>query len=139
MEAEINLYPGDFPGSRPFSRGRVEALFGMTVAAPLGRVRPFARLRSGFVTMREAPEPFPCIAIFPPPLGCRLASGATLLAIDVGGGVEIPATSRTFLRVDAGDRLLRYQGPAFDENARVRERSFFGHDFRFAAGAGVRF
>jgi len=139
VEAEVVHYPSDFPDPRPFSRARTEGLFGATVGPRLDRVRPFARLRSGFVSVRDAPEPFPCILIFPPPLACRLASGDTLLAVDAGGGVEVAATSRTLVRVDAGDRILRYPGPVFDGNRDVRERAFFSHDFRLAASAGLRF
>jgi hypothetical protein len=139
IEAEIDVYPNDFPDPRPFSRARVEGLFGVTAAIPFRGVRPFARLRPGFVAVHEAPAPFPCILIFPPPLACSLASGRTLLAVDVGGGVEIPAASRTFLRVDIGDRLVRYQGPVFDANRVVRDGSFISHDFRLGAGVGVRF
>jgi len=106
IEAEIDLYPGDFPDQRAFSRGRVEGLFGVTVGPRFGRLRPFARLRSGFLDIREAPRPFPCILIFPPPLSCALASGRALTAFDIGGGIEVFATERTFVRVDAGDRLL---------------------------------
>lgn len=139
VEAEINFYPGDFPNRGPFSRGRVEGLFGMTAGTTFDRVRPFARLRPGFVSVRDAPAPFPCILIFPPPLTCVLASGRTLFALDLGGGVEISTTRRTFARVDVGDRLLRYPGPVFDSHRDVRERSFVSHDFRFAAGVGLRF
>jgi hypothetical protein len=139
IEAEVVQYPRDFPESRPFSRARLEGLFGATVGPRLGRVRPFVRLRSGFVSIGEAPEPFPCILIFPPPLACELASGHTLLALDAGGGLEIAATSRTFIRMDAGDRMLRYPAPVFDSHRDVRERPFFSHDFRSAIGAGVRF
>jgi hypothetical protein len=34
---------------------------------------------------------------------------------------------------------VRYPGPAFDSDRMIREDSFFAHEFRFAAGAGVRF
>jgi len=139
IESEINLYPEDFPDQRAFSRGRVEGLFGVTVGPRFGRLRPFARLRSGFLSIREAPRPFPCILIFPPPLSCALASGRTLLAFDIGGGVDVFATQRTFVRVDAGDRVLKYPGPVFARNSTRRDDAFFSHDFRFAAGAGLRF
>ncbi len=139
IESEIDLYPADFPDQRAFSRGRVEGLFGVTVGPRFGRLRPFARLRSGFLNIREAPQPFPCILIFPPPLSCALASGRTLVAFDIGGGVELFATPRTFVRIDAGDRILKYPGPVFARNSTRRDEAFFNHDFRFAAGAGLGF
>ncbi len=139
IESEINLYPGDLPDQHPFSRGRVEGLFGATVGPGFDRLRPFARLRSGFLNVRAAPRPYACILIFPPPLSCELASGRTLLAFDIGGGVEMFATRQTFVRVGVGDRLLKYPGPVFDNTRAKREDAFFSHDFRFAAGAGLRF
>src|SRR5258706_11159055 len=57
IESEITFYPRDFPDRVPFSRGRVEALFGVTAGPRFGRLRPFARLRSGFLNVREAPQP----------------------------------------------------------------------------------
>jgi hypothetical protein len=139
IEAEVNLYPRDFPDGTAFSRGRVEGLFGVTLGPTFSRARPFARLRPGFVQFRDAPQPFACILIFPPPLSCALASGQTVFALDVGGGVDVATTRKTFVRADAGDRLVRYPGPAFDRGGKVHDGSFFGHDFRFAIGAGLRF
>jgi hypothetical protein len=138
-EAELNGYPGNFPGQRAFSRGRVEGLFGATVGGRVGALRPFGKLRPGFVMFRESSEPFACILIFPPPLACALASGRTLFALDVGGGVEVYATPKTFVRVDAGDLLLKYPGPVFDNTLTAQQNGFFSHNFRFAAGAGWRF
>jgi hypothetical protein len=138
-EAEVNAYPGNFPGQRPFSRGRVEGLFGATIGRSVGSVRPFGKLRPGFVKFRESSEPFACILIFPPPLACTLASGQTLFALDIGGGVEVYATPKTFVRVDAGDLLMKYPGPVFDTTSAQRQNAFFSHNFRLAAGAGWRF
>jgi hypothetical protein len=138
-EAELNGYPGNFPDQRPFSRGRVEGLFGATVGGRFGAVRPFGKLRPGFVMFRESPEAFACILIFPPPLACALASGRTLFALDIGGGLEVYATPKTFFRVDAGDLLMKYPGPVFDDTLTAQQSGFFSHNFRFAAGAGLRF
>lgn len=138
VEGEADLYPGGFPGTPAMSRRRMEVYGGVTVGLRLGRVRPFARVRPGLVVWGEAPGPFACIAIYPPPLACVMARGQTTAAFDLGGGVEVGMTSRTVLRVDAGDRLVRYPGPSLDRRQR-RDGAFLGHQFRLAVGAGVRF
>ena len=138
VEAEIGVYPSEFADAPAFSRRRVEGLFGVTAGPRLGRVRPFAKLRSGFVNVSEAPGPFACIAIFPPPLACQLGAGDTLFALDVGGGVELLLNARSFLRVDVSDRAMRYPGPVLTGGG-VRDDSFYGHDLRMSVGGGVRF
>jgi hypothetical protein len=135
-EAEMTVYPASFPNGNGFSRSRIEGLFGVTVGPRLPGVRPFARLRPGFLAFRG--KPVVCILIFPPPLSCELAGGRTLFALDLGGGVELFPTSRAVIRVDAGDRILKYPGPSF-RNGRATQDSFYSHDFRVSAGAGVRF
>jgi hypothetical protein len=134
-EAELTFYPRAFPNDNGFSSRRIEALFGITVGPRVGRIRPFGKLRPGFVTFRG--EPVACILIFPPPLSCAL-NGRTVLALDVGGGIEIDAGTRALVRIDAGDRLLKYPGPSFS-GGRIEQDDFFGHDLRISMGAGVRF
>jgi hypothetical protein len=138
-EAEVTFYPSDFAAEPAFSSRRLEGLFGVTVGPSIGRLRPFARLRPGFVQFAEAPAPFACILIFPPPLRCRLAGGETVFALDVGAGVEFLMTDRTFARVDVGDRAVRYPALVLDSDGASREDAFFSHDFRFQLGGGVRF
>jgi hypothetical protein len=137
-EAELNFYPQDFGAVVPFSRSRVEGLFGVTVGPRLAGIRPFAQLRPGFVTFRGAGQPTVCILIFPPPLTCTLAAGRTMFALDLGGGVDLDLGTRAFVRIDAGDRLIKYPGPVL-LNGQARQESFYSHDFRFSTGAGVRF
>jgi hypothetical protein len=139
IESEITLYPRNLPHGRAISRGRVEGLFGVTVGPRLARLRPFAKVRTGFLNIRAAPEPVACVAIFPPPLSCELAAGRTLLAFDVGGGVDLFVGRTVSVRIEAGDRLLKYPGPVLADDGTQRNDGFVGHDFRFAAGAGVRF
>jgi hypothetical protein len=139
LESEINFYPKSFPAKFPFSRARVEGLFGATVGPKVGPARPFAKARAGFLNVREASEAFACILIFPPPLSCQLGAGRTLPAFDIGGGLEWFPTRRTFVRVEIGDRVLKYPGPALSKKGAILDDGFFSHDFRFAAGAGLRF
>jgi len=135
-EAEITVYPASFPNANGFSRTRIEGLFGVTAGPRLPGVRPFARFRPGFLTFRG--QPVVCILIFPPPLSCQLAVGRTVLALDLGGGVELFPASRALVRVDVGDRILKYPGPSF-RDGQTAQGSFYSHDFRVSAGAGVRF
>ncbi|MBI4264971.1 MAG: hypothetical protein HY657_11400 [Acidobacteria bacterium] len=139
IEAEIDVYPRDFPRRLPFSRGRLEGLFGVTAGPTFGRVRPFARVRPGFAAFRSAPEPIACIAIFPPPLACTMAAGRTLFSLDLGGGVDVALPPRGFVRLDVGDCLLKYPGPSLDRARAPRMDGFVGHDLRVAIGGGLRF
>jgi hypothetical protein len=138
VEAEFNLYPSDWPERFAFSDGQREGLFGVTVGPRLGPVRPFAKMRAGFLNISPAGRPFPCVLIFPPPLSCQLAAdGDTLLALDYGGGVEIGG--RVFLRVEAGDRPVAYEREVLGQQGQVDRRRLWSHDFRFSVGAGLRF
>jgi hypothetical protein len=129
VEGEVNVYPQGFPDDRaPFSGSRVETLFGVTLGPRLGIIRPFGRVRPAALRYGEAPGPIVCIAIFPPPLSCQLAAGRTLFVVDVGGGVEIDVSRRSYVRIDVGDRIVRYPEP-----------SPIGHDPRVGVGLAVRF
>lgn len=139
IDAEVTWYPSDFPDGIAFTRRRTEGLFGATIGPRLNRVRPFAKAAAGFLNVGATPGAFACIAIFPPPLNCQLAGGDTLPAYEIGGGVAIDMTDRTFVRVDIADRILKYPGPTFDSNFELRDEGYLGHALRFTVGAGFRF
>lgn len=140
VEADLTWYPAEFPpDSVAFSGSRVEGLFGVTLGPRVHGVRPFAKVAFGFLRSSEAPAPFPCIAIFPPPLGCLMGAGHTMPAIDLGGGIGIDATSRTFFRVDAGARMLQYPGPSFRSVHDIRNEDFWGTALRVTVGGGIKF
>ena len=140
VEGELNWYPSEFPGARvAFSGDRLEGLAALTAGPRIGRVRPFVRAGAGFLKATEAPEPFACIAIFPPPLSCLMAAGETMPSFEIGGGLEISTSSSTFIRLDAGDRILKYPGPTFGPADKISEDGFFGHAFKFTFGGGWRF
>ena len=137
VDADLTWYPGDQLGA--FSRRRFEGLFGVTVGPRLNRVRPFAKAAAGFVNVTGTTGAFACIAIFPPPLPCALAGGDTLPAYEIGGGVELDITQRTFFRADVSSRIVNYPGPTFDRDGGVRLDGFFGQAIRFTFGGGFRF
>jgi len=139
VDADLTWYPSDFPDRIAFTRNRLEGLFGATIGPRINRVRPFAKAAAGFLKVGATPGAFACITIFPPPLNCALAGGDTLAAFEIGGGVEIDATSRTFIRGDISDRILRYPGPTFDSNFEIRDDGFLGHALRLTLGGGIRF
>lgn len=140
IDADLAWYPSEFPTDEfSFSDSRFEGLFGVTVGPRLNRIRPFVKAAAGFLDSSEAPAPFPCIAIFPPPLSCVLASGDTLTAFEFGGGVEVSTSDRSFLRVDVTDRMLEYPGPTFTRDFERKDDAFYGHAFRMTIGAGFRF
>jgi hypothetical protein len=139
VDAEATWYPSDFPEGIAFTRSRVEGLFGATLGPRINRVRPFAKVAAGFLRVGATPGAFACIAIFPPPLSCQLAGGDTLPAFEIGGGISLDLTARSFLRIDVADRVLKYPGPTFDANFDVRDEAYFGHSLRFTLGAGFKF
>jgi len=140
VDAGLTWYPSDFPPDRiSFSGSRVEGLLGVTIGPRVNRIRPFAKAAAGFLKVAQPPEAFACVAIFPPPLACQMASGPTMQALEIGGGVELSTTTSSFVRVDVADRMLKYPGPTFDENFERRDDGFWGHGLRFTLGAGVRF
>jgi len=141
IDADLTWYPGDFPADSvaSFSGQRIEGMFGATVGPRLGRWRPFAKAGAGFLDIGATPRAFVCIAIFPPPLACTLAGGQTLPAYEFGGGIEIDAAAKSFVRVDITDRILKYPGPTFDSHFERHDGGFFGGALRVTLGGGIRF
>jgi hypothetical protein len=136
-DGEVNFFPGDV-GSPAFSASRLEGLAGLRFGPHLGSTGVFLAVRGGAVHFSEAPEPFPCIAIFPPPLVCAIG-GETVATVQLTGGVEIFPGDRWVVRVEAGDQLLRYSGPAFTPDRDVIDDSRWSHNFKATASVGLRF
>ena len=78
------------------------------------------------------------MAACPPPLLCAIG-GDTLPSVQLMGGVEIFPGERWVIRVEAGDQLLRYSGPAFTRDRDVIEESAWKHNFKATASVGLRF
>ena len=70
---------------------------------------------------------------------CAIAAGDTLPTVQLTGGVELFASDRLVVRVEAGDQLLRYSGPAFTADREVIDESLWSHNFKATASIGLRF
>jgi len=138
IDGEVGYFPADI-GTPAFSRSRLEGLAGLRVGPRLGRTGVFLGLRGGAVRFSEAPEPFPCILIFPPPLNCAIAGGDTLPSVQLTAGFEAYPSDRLVVRVEAGDQLLRYPGPAFTPDREVIDDGLWSHNFKATASVGWRF
>ncbi len=140
FEAELDFFPSDLPDVVPVTTSRLEGLFGVKVGPRFDRFSVFGKARPGFVRFGGASEPIICILIFPPPLSCLLAAGETVFALDLGGGLELYPTERSLLRFDLSDLMLKYPGPVLNgDREAFTEGGFWGHNLRFALGAGYRF
>ena len=120
-----------FPENHPVIGRQTQALAGVRGGIRFGRVGAFARVRPGLLHFSErffAPD-IVCILIFPPPESCLIES--TNAALDLGGIVEMYPTTRSVVRIDVGDTLIRF--------ARSQQDAVWKHNLQLSAGAGVRF
>jgi len=118
---------------------RALGLVGVRAIVGSDDVELFARGRAGFLRFGEQ-GPTVCIAIFPPPLSCRLSGGYTAFASHFGAGASVALASPGRLRVhiEAGDLLVRYGIEAF-RPGREGTDGFVSHNLLVSIGLGWRF
>lgn len=148
LEGEGNFFPGDgvLDGGK-----KTQALFGVKAGKRFQNVGVFAKARPGFVRYSRGDYQFagPCIAVFPPPIGCYQPVARTDFAIDLGGVFEYYPSKRTIIRFDAGDTIVRLparNAAAFQTNATsvfslvvLPATAETRHQFQGSVGFGFRF
>ncbi len=139
-DGDLSYFPPDL-GDPAFSSSRLEGRLGLRVGPRLGRTGGYVALDGGFVRFAGAPAPVACILalIYPPPLECALASGATIPAVSFSLGAEAFPRDRIVVRLELGDELLRYPGPASRPGRAASEGDFWTANPRLSLGVGVRF
>jgi hypothetical protein len=136
-DAALSLAPANL-GDPAFSDSRTEGALGFRLGPHLARSGVYAAVRPGFVKFSEPAEPTVCIAIFPPPLSCTLATGQSVFALDLAGGLQLQ-NERGVLRFEVGDRLVKYPGPILDADSEPRFDGFWSHNLAASVAVGVRF
>ena len=136
-DAVLSLAPSDL-GDPAFSGSRTEGALGVRLGPHLERTGVYAAVRPGFVKFSEPNEPTVCILIFPPPLRCTLATGKSVFALDLAGGLQL-STDRGLLRFEVGDRLVKYPGPVLDIETGPSFDGYWSHNLAASVAVGVRF
>lgn len=127
LESEINFFPrntDEFRGGR-----KLQGLFGLKAGKRWNGHGIFGKIRPGLVRYDRED------VIIPTP--------STSFALDVGGVFELYPTTRTVLRFDLGDTIIRRNvvdrtpsppGPSFVTSNRENM-----HNLQFSVGIGFRF
>src|SRR5580765_216431 len=148
LEAEGNFFPHD--GVLDAGR-KIQGFFGVKAGKRFENFGVFAKARPGFVNYSRGDyqSAGPCIAVFPPPIGCYQPISQTNFAIDLGGVFEYYPSKRTIIRFDAGDTMVRLPArnvAAFQTNATgvfslvvVPATAETKHHFQGSVGFGFRF
>jgi hypothetical protein len=141
IDGALTWFPGDgdFEANALESQHRTLGLVGLLGSIAKGDVEFFARARVGFLRFGEQDSAV-CIAIFPIPLGCRLATGYTAFASDFSGGASagLGSSGQLRLTIEAGDLLVRYGLEALRPRGEITD-GFVGHNPLVNIGLGWRF
>jgi hypothetical protein len=139
IDGALTWIPGDDGADALERQHRTLGLIGLRATAVNGTVQLFARGRLGFLRFGEQ-DSVVCILIFPTPLGCRLATGYTAFAADLGGGASIGLGSSGHVRlnIEAGDLLVRYGLETLRPEGEITD-GFVGHNPLVTIGLGWQF
>lgn len=145
FDGEVDFFPRNYRRVvSNFTGGRViEGLFGLRAGMRKNRLGLFAKVRPGFESSGRAE-----IAHFPNgngpdaqnPFGFERVR-ATQFALDVGGVFEFYPSTRTIIRFDLGDTMVRYPGVQFTHlpDGTVSVKTVYSHKPQFGIGFGIRF
>ena len=148
VEAEMNV----FPDNADERAGRkIQGLFGVRAGKKFEKIGVFAKARPGFIRYEKGDYFLArgCFAIFPNPLACYDPIARTSFTMDLGAVAEFYPSSRTIIRVDAGDTIVRLPArivaAPFDVPGGPNYLAAVGvpretkHQFQGSVGFGFRF
>ena len=143
VEAEVNYFPADefLNGGR-----KTQGFFGVKAGKRFESVGVYAKARPGFMRLSRGefdPRAGAGVVCLVPAPACYDSRPTTDFAFDAGGVVELYPSKNTFVRLDAGDTMVRTQL----RNAPARGNPTFiievegetTHNFQGGVGFGLRF
>jgi opacity protein-like surface antigen len=136
LDTEFSFFPETHLGNRQFGQ-KTQAFAGVRAGARSRYVGAFAKLRPGVMFIGEVTSGFNCNSTS---FGQTCRPSHNNFALDAGGVLELYPSSRTIVRLDAGDTIVRIRnatggillgGPAGTSDTT--------HNFQFSVGFGYRF
>lgn len=145
VDGMVSLFPGrDEDGLKIVGEQRkVLALAGLRVGRTMGPVELYARARPGVLNFADQGA-VPCILIDPAPLSCRIGTGYTAFAAELGVGarVHLDENHRWRVNFDVGNMMVRYAPDGEfrrDKDISDVRESLVTNDVVFNAGLSWRF
>ena len=135
LDAEFSFFPETHLGNRQFGQ-KTEGFVGVRAGARSRYVGLFAKARPGVMFIGEITSGFNCNSNS---LGRTCRPSHNNLALDAGGVLELYPSSRTIVRLDAGDTIVRIRNATAGIFASPTATSDTTHNFQFSVGFGYRF
>jgi hypothetical protein len=137
LDAEFSFFPETHLGNRQ-SGQKTQAFAGVKAGTRTRYVGVFAKARPGVMFIGEVTSGFNCNSTS---FGRTCRPSHNNFALDAGGVLELYPTSRSIIRLDAGDTIVRIR------EVRGGTGTLFGgtgtsdttHNFQFSVGFGYRF
>jgi hypothetical protein len=135
LDAEGSFFPETHLGNNQFGQ-KMQGFVGVKVGARSKYVGVFAKARPGVMFIGEVTSGFNCSGGGPV---TRCSPSHNNFALDAGGVVEFYPSSRTIIRVDAGDTIVRLRSATLGIFGPGQSSTDITHSFQASIGLGYRF
>lgn len=136
LDAEFSFFPETHLGNRQ-SGQKTQGFAGIKAGTRTNRVGVFAKVRPGVMFIGEVTSGFNCNSTG---FGQTCRPSHNNFALDAGGVLEFYPSSRTIIRFDAGDTIVRIRNATrgiFSGGSAATSDTT--HNFQFSVGFGYRF
>jgi opacity protein-like surface antigen len=135
LDAEGSFFPETHLGNSQTGQ-KTQGFVGVKAGARSKYVGVFAKARPGVMFIGEVTSGFNCSSSG---LGQVCRPQHNNFALDVGGVVEFYPSSRTIIRVDAGDTIVRLHSATLGIFSPAQSSTDITHNFQASIGFGYRF
>lgn len=135
LDAEASFFPETKLGNDQFG-SKAQGFVGLKAGARTKYVGVFAKARPGVMQIGEIVSGFDCASR---PFGQVCRPNHSQFAFDAGGVIEFYPTSRSIIRVDAGDTIVRVNRATRGVFTGPQSASDVTHNFQLSLGIGYRF